>query len=112
MTATTTAPALPLGGGPVLVAALVAALLVVRWLKQTVLKGAAPPTLEGLPLVGGVVKFARVRLFIFIFGRRIRRAGAAALPILWVVGEGRPRARPAGGRGLREEAQATGGRGH
>ena len=41
--------------------ALVAAFLVARWLKQTVLKGAAPPTLEGLPLVGGVVKFARVR---------------------------------------------------
>jgi len=42
--------------------ALVAAFLVARWLKQTVLRGAAPPTLEGVPLVGGVVKFARVRM--------------------------------------------------
>jgi hypothetical protein len=64
---TAAASALPLGGGPILAVALLAAFLVVRWLKQTALKGAAPPTLEGVPLVGGVVKFARVR-FVVVCG--------------------------------------------
>lgn len=60
-------------GGPpaaALVGAALAALLFFRWLKQTVLRGSYPPTLEGVPLVGGVVKFARVRFFAFFFWRR------------------------------------------
>jgi hypothetical protein len=62
-----------LASAPLLGLALVAAFLVVRWLKQTVLRGAAPPTLEGVPLVGGVVKFARVR-----GGKAERKGGGGA----------------------------------
>jgi hypothetical protein len=55
------------GGAPpvaALLGAALAALILLRWLKQTVLKGPLPPTLEGVPLVGGVVKFARVRFLL------------------------------------------------
>lgn len=40
-----------------------------RLLKHTVLRGSAPPVEEGIPFIGGLLKFSKVR------GSRWRRAG-------------------------------------
>ena len=45
----------------VALAAGAAALLAARFLLQTVLRGSRPPVYEPVPLVGGLLAFARVR---------------------------------------------------